>query len=170
MTCLAYHQPLSICLVTPICCYLTFKLIQNYLLEHLEQCLNATKQTGKTSTKTLMPVSRLWIYISPEIADGDPSPVEHINMIWQRWRDKLMDAAVRHILTKIVKRRNTPLWFDSQSSRHRYKRKETARRKAKRTSKPNDLEHFRNLRRSLKTLVARKRKKLFQSFARFDEV
>lgn len=47
--------------------------------------------------------------VSPEIADGDPSPVEDINMIWQRWRDKLMDAAVRHIPTKIVKRRNTPL-------------------------------------------------------------
>ena len=47
--------------------------------------------------------------ISREIANGDPSPVEGINMIWQRWRDKLMDAAVRHIPTKIVKRRNIPL-------------------------------------------------------------
>ena len=47
--------------------------------------------------------------ISPDIADGDPSPVEDINMIWQHRRDKLMDASVRHIPTKIVKRRNTPL-------------------------------------------------------------
>ena len=58
-----------------------------------------------------------------------------------------MDTAVRHIPSKIVKRRNTPLWFDSESS-HLYKRKKTARRKAKRTSKPNDLEHFQNLCRS----------------------
>ena len=82
--------------------------------------------------------------ISPENANCDPSAVGDINMFWRRWRDKLMDAAVQHIPTKVVKRRNTPPWLDSETC-HLFKNKETARRKAKRASKPNHLEHFRNL-------------------------
>jgi hypothetical protein len=81
------------------------------------------KQTGRTSAKTLISVSRLLIF-SSENADCDPGAAVDINMVWRHWRDKLMDAAVQHIPTKVVKRRNTPPWLDSKTC-HLFKKKET---------------------------------------------
>ena len=75
--------------------------------------------------------------ILPENIDNDSShsTTVDINIVWQHWRNSLLNAATRHIPTKVVKRRNTPSWFDNETC-HSSKRKETARRKAKRTSKP----------------------------------
>ena len=85
-----------------------------------------------------------------------------IDVAWQKWSESFINTVSRHIPTKVVKRRGSPPWFDSEI-RHLFKRKETARRKAKKSSRPNHWENFRNLRRSLKSLVARKKREFLQS-------
>ncbi len=84
-----------------------------------------------------------------------------IDVAWQKWNESFINTVSRHIPTKVVKRRGSPPWFDSEI-RHLFKRKETARRKAKKSSRPNHWENFRNLRRSLKSLVARKKREFLQ--------
>ena len=60
-------------------------------------------------------------------------------------------------------RNANPLWFDSEIH-HLLNKKETARRKAKLKSSSHSLwENFRDLRRSCKSLISRKRKEFFQS-------
>jgi hypothetical protein len=101
--------------------------------------------------------------ILPENIDKNSShsTTVDINMIWQWWRNCLLNAATRHIPTKVVRTHyNTPPWFDNKTC-HSSKRKETARGKAKRTSKPCHWENFQNLFHSFKALVARKRKEFF---------
>jgi hypothetical protein len=57
--------------------------------------------------------------ILPESMDNDSShnTTVDINIVWQRWRNCLLNAATRHIPTKVVKRRNTPPWFDNETCR-----------------------------------------------------
>jgi hypothetical protein len=85
-----------------------------------------------------------------------------INKDWESWCDRFMDAVHHHIPTKIIKKRTSP-WLDSETH-HLLHKKETARRKAKKSCCSNNLwENFRNLRRSCKSLISRKRKEFFQS-------
>ena len=81
---------------------------------------------------------------------------------WRRWCDCFMDAVYRHIPTKIIKKRKSPPWFDSEAQ-HLLNKKETARRKAKRNPNGNIWENFRDLRQVCKSLLSRKRKEFFQN-------
>ena len=74
-----------------------------------------------------------------------------------------MDAVYRHIPTKIIKKRKSPPWFDSETQ-HLLNKKETAKRKAKSNPNGNIWENFRDLRRACKSLLSRKRKEFFQNF------
>ena len=63
-----------------------------------------------------------------------------------------MNAVYRHIPTKILKKRKSPLWFDSEIH-HLLNKKETARRKAKLKSSSHSL-----WAEELESLITRKRK------------
>ena len=108
----------------------------------------------------------LTINLSPSIAlnqinnmSANSNP-DDINKDWERLCDRFMDAVHHHIPTKIIKKRTSPPWLDSEMH-HLLHKKETARRKAKKSCCSNNLwENFRNLRRSCKSLISRKRKEL----------
>ena len=84
-----------------------------------------------------------------------------IDSDWQQWMDLFLGAVADHIPVKTFKRKNTPPWLDNEI-KHLLKKKETARRKAKKTGKLNIHEKFRALRRQAKKLIAEKRKEWFQ--------
>ncbi len=81
------------------------------------------------------------LFSSPDITSSDSCP--HSNTIytdnnsdWKRWSECLLNAAARHISTKCLKKRRSPPWFDSEIA-HPYKRKETAKTKAKNSGQFN---------------------------------
>ena len=76
---------------------------------------------------------------------------------WQQWLDLLLGAVADNIPVKSFKRKNTPPWLDNEV-KHLLKKKETARRKAKKSGRLNFHEKFRALRRQTKKLLAEKRK------------
>ena len=80
---------------------------------------------------------------------------------WQQWLDLLLGAVADNIPVKSFKRKNTPPWLDNEV-KHLLKKKETARRKAKKSGRLNFHEEFRALRRQTKKLLAEKRKEWFQ--------
>lgn len=84
-----------------------------------------------------------------------------IDSDWQQWMDLFLGAVADHIPVKTFKRKNTPPWLDNEI-KHLLKKKETARRKAKKSGKLNIHEKFRALRRQAKKLIAEKRKEWFQ--------
>ena len=84
-----------------------------------------------------------------------------IDSDWQQWMYLFLGAVADHIPVKTFKRKNTPPWLDNEI-KHLLKKKETARRKAKKTGKLNIHEKFRALRRQAKKLIAEKRKEWFQ--------
>lgn len=84
-----------------------------------------------------------------------------IDSNWQQWMDLFLSAVADHIPVKTFKRKNTPPWLDKEI-KHLLKKKETARRKVRKTGKLNIHEKFRALRRQAKKLIAEKRKEWFQ--------
>ena len=58
---------------------------------------------------------------------------------WRNWNNRFLEIVSRHIPTKVIKKRTSPPWFDHEI-RHLLKKKETARRKAK---KSGCLSHWR---------------------------
>lgn len=122
--------------------------------------------------KTLSSIDLSPSIVSDEIDSNNPDKFSlnfnlnsnpgDIDKDWQRWCDRFMDAVHRHIPTKVMKKRKSPPWLDNEI-RHLLNKKETARRKAKKSSRINLWENFRDLRRSCKSLLSRKRKEFFQS-------
>ena len=94
--------------------------------------------------------------------DLSPSKSTHINTDWQQWKDFFLSVAAEHIPLKTFKRRNTPPWFDGEV-RRLLSKKDSCRRKAKRTLFPRLWEKFCILRRSAKSLVRGKRTQYFHS-------
>ena len=87
---------------------------------------------------------------------------DDIDQEWQNWSDRFLEIVSRHIPTKVLRRRRSPPWFDNET-RHMLKKKETARRKAKKSGRLCHLEKYRALRHSSKALIKRKRNAFFQS-------
>jgi hypothetical protein len=61
-----------------------------------------------------------------------------INKGWERWCDRVMDAVHHHIPTKIIKKRTSPPWLDSETHNLLHK-KEKAIRKVKKSCCSNNL-------------------------------
>jgi hypothetical protein len=91
-----------------------------------------------------------------------PSKSTDINTDWEQWKDFFLSVAAEHIPLKTFKRRNTLPWFDGEV-RRLLSKKDSCRRKAKRTSCPRLWEKFRILRRLAKPLVRAKRTQYFHS-------
>ena len=84
-----------------------------------------------------------------------------IDSDWQQRMDLFLGAVADHIPVKTFKRKDTPPWLDNEIKRL-LKKKETARRKAKKTGNPKIHEKFRALRRQAKKLIAEKPKEWLQ--------
>ena len=93
--------------------------------------------------------------LSPSVTSTD------IDSDWQQWLDLFLGALADNIPVKSFKRKNTPPWLDNEV-KHLLKKKETARRKAKKSGRLNFHEKFRALRQQTKKLLTEKRKEWFQ--------
>jgi len=85
-----------------------------------------------------------------------------IDSDWQQWMDLFLGAVADHIPVKTFNSKNTPPWLDNEI-KHLLKKRETARRKAKKTGKLNIHEKFRALRRQAKKLIAKNVKDGFRT-------
>ena len=87
---------------------------------------------------------------------------DDIDQEWRIWSDRFLEIVSRHIPTKVLRRRSSLPWFD-QEIRHLMKKKEKTRRNAKKSGRLSHWKKFRDLRRSCKVLIKKKRNEFFQS-------
>ena len=66
---------------------------------------------------------------------------DDIDQEWRIWRDRFLEIVSRHIPTEVLRRRSSLPWFD-QEIRHLMKKKETTRRKAKKSDRLSHWESF----------------------------
>ena len=88
--------------------------------------------------------------------DSACTEASDINDDWQRWTNLFLNCVALYIPQNTIKRRSTPPWFDSEV-KHLMKKKETARRKAKKTLRRHHWAKFRKLRRFTNNLISKKR-------------
>jgi hypothetical protein len=95
-----------------------------------------------------------------DIVEGE----NDIDVAWSKWKDTFLAAVDTHIPSKLTSRTFTPPYFTSEIV-HLLHRKETMRKRAKKTNSAEHWKKFRDLRRSTKRLIKTKKREYIKSLA-----